>query len=305
LSGGYIRKKIYLFFLWLALFFFRLFKGLVKLLANWLPRFFIKVGLLVWRLLLSIYSLVLITRTQRRNIWHNWLPSQLQVESWFVIFISILAALFVLVNNIRIRSVNAGDFGQNSLLLSIVQTDSETLVEDVSAPPVIVDNNNLIQPNQSVDNEQETSYQTIEEGSVLVKPNLIMTERGARRDSEIYLVQAGDTLSSIANRFGVSVVTLLWENKLTAKSSIRIGQKLIILPTNGVSYRIVKGDTLKKIATRYKVDAQKISDFNNLSGNLRVGQIIIIPGGRPYVSPVVTRPAVSSQNVAQAKSLID
>ena len=77
------------------------------------------------------------------------------------------------------------------------------------------------------------------------------------------------------------MTTLLWENRLTERSTLRIGQTLTILPSDGVSYRIGRGDTLAQIANRYKVKQDVIANFNQLGNKLSIGQIIIIPGGRP------------------------
>ncbi|MCX6784877.1 MAG: peptidoglycan DD-metalloendopeptidase family protein [Candidatus Komeilibacteria bacterium] len=91
----------------------------------------------------------------------------------------------------------------------------------------------------------------------------------------------GDTPSYIAKKFGITINTLLWENNLTATSLIRPGQSLKILPVSGVSYKITKGDTLKKVAARYNINENQIAEANNLSSRaaLTVGQIIFIPGG--------------------------
>ncbi len=241
--------------------------------------FLIKTASVLWQTASRVYSFFLGTRNLRKRVWSKILPSGLRHQSWLVIILSLAIGGAVFINNLRIKPVNAGDFGQSSLLLVIVQSQAESLgVETVSL---------LKEESQPLTNDsaKSSSLSTIEEGSVLVKPNIITTERGVRREPETYIVQPGDTLSSIASHFGISITTLLWENRLNATSILRVGQKLTILPTNGVSYRIAKGDTLKKIASRYSVSVDKIKEFNNLGDDLKVGQVIIIPGGKPYVPP--------------------
>ena len=59
-----------------------------------------------------------------------------------------------------------------------------------------------------------------------------------------YEVQVGDTVSSIADKFGVSTDTVLWQNNLSANESIKPGETLEILPVSGISHKVTKGDTV-------------------------------------------------------------
>ena len=80
--------------------------------------------------------------------------------------------------------------------------------------------------------------------------------------------------------YGVTTNTIVWANNLTSLS-IKEGQSLIILPVSGTIHTVVKGDTLKSIAKKYKADAGEISQFNNLnsSSSLAIGDTIVIPDG--------------------------
>jgi len=95
----------------------------------------------------------------------------------------------------------------------------------------------------------------------------------------IYVVRQGDTLSSIAKMFGVSVNTIIWANDISGP--IRDGQRLIILPISGIQHTVVKTDTLKSIAKKYRGDLEEILQYNGLSETsaLTVGQTIMIPDG--------------------------
>jgi murein DD-endopeptidase MepM/ murein hydrolase activator NlpD len=95
-----------------------------------------------------------------------------------------------------------------------------------------------------------------------------------------YTVRAGDTLSSIAKMFDVSVGTVLSANDLKRGDALVVGQKLIILPVSGVQYTISKGDTISSISKKYKVDVGEIIGFNGFSSEsdvLPIGESIIIP----------------------------
>lgn len=109
---------------------------------------------------------------------------------------------------------------------------------------------------------------------------------GKVRDKIIeYEVQDGDTLSTIANKFGVDMNTVLWQNELTSSSTIKPGQTLEILPVSGVSHKVKKGDTIYSIAKKYDVDPQPIVNFpfntftNDETFELAIGQNVIVPDG--------------------------
>jgi len=108
-----------------------------------------------------------------------------------------------------------------------------------------------------------------------------------------YVVREGDTLSSIAKLFDIPQNTILWANDLTSKSTIKPGDKLIILPVPGLKYTVKKGDTLASIAKRYNADSGDIAGYNNISDDtLVVGEEIIIPDGEPTIPPAPAKTTV-------------
>jgi len=100
-----------------------------------------------------------------------------------------------------------------------------------------------------------------------------------RREITQYFVKRGDTLSSIAKKFNISLETILWANNLSYGSLIQPGQKLIILPVSGVMHIVQKGDTLSGLAKIYQVSEEDIAEFNNVEdGKIFIGDILVIPG---------------------------
>lgn len=102
------------------------------------------------------------------------------------------------------------------------------------------------------------------------------------------MVQAGDTLFSIAIRFGTTVEAIRQANNLTG-DTIYVGQTLVI-PAGGApapgapTVHIVQaGDTLFSIALRYGVTVEAIKAANGLGSDfIYVGQRLVIPaGGQP------------------------
>ncbi len=102
-------------------------------------------------------------------------------------------------------------------------------------------------------------------------------------DSGYYIVSKGDTLWSIARKFGISVNDLKSANNLST-NSLSIGQSLFIpgqnneeIPSSGITYTVVGGDTLYSIARKYNTTVAKIKELNNLASNsLSIGQTLKI-----------------------------
>lgn len=141
----------------------------------------------------------------------------------------------------------------------------------------------------------------------LLKPGSVDTSVADGKElMRTYRVRSGDTLTGIANRFDVSMMTVWWANKLRSKSDLKVGQILTIPPVNGVVVTVAATDTLKALATKYAVDPADIVAINELDDPvLVVGQTLTIPGARsnaiatpkpkptaaPTKTPVKTRPS--------------
>jgi len=81
------------------------------------------------------------------------------------------------------------------------------------------------------------------------------------RDSiKEYIVEEGDTIASVAKKFGVDSETIKWQNNLTG-DKIKVGQSLQILPVIGIAHKVSKGDTVYSIAKKYDSSAQAVVDF--------------------------------------------
>ncbi len=127
-----------------------------------------------------------------------------------------------------------------------------------------------------------------------ITPQVLGTMLGSVEDeierrNEIieYVVQSGDTISFIADKYDISLDTILWANDLSSKSIIKIGQKLIILPISGILYMVERDDTLSEIAKIYEANLEEIVEFNELGneGNIYIGDFLIIPDGKQSSIP--------------------
>lgn len=101
-------------------------------------------------------------------------------------------------------------------------------------------------------------------------------------NSDTYIVEKGDTLSSIAKKFNTTVSKFKQLNDLTT-DFIQVGQMLYIpSPTSSTTYKtytVVKGDTLYGIANKYNISVDELKAINNLTSNtLYIGQQLKVPG---------------------------
>ena len=123
-----------------------------------------------------------------------------------------------------------------------------------------------------------------------------IVEGGEHGQISTYVVREGDTFTSIAKMFDVSINTILWANNMSRGTTLTIGQTLVILPVTGVEHVVVKGDTLQSIAKKFKGDSNEIANYNGLSLGLPlvIDSTVIIPDGEVPGTVVHTlRPATS------------
>jgi murein DD-endopeptidase MepM/ murein hydrolase activator NlpD len=121
-----------------------------------------------------------------------------------------------------------------------------------------------------------------------------------------YTVQSGDTVSDIADQFSVSPDSILWANpKLEDNPDmLSIGQELNIPPVSGVLYTVASGDSVQKIADKFKTNKfpsntlvtnivnlefnQQLHDLKPPEYALTAGQFLMVPdGSKPYIPRVV------------------
>ena len=95
----------------------------------------------------------------------------------------------------------------------------------------------------------------------------------------IYVVKPGDTLNSIARKFGMDVNTLIEINDISNPNTIVVGEALIILQNLNSIYIVQKGDTLSSIARKYNIPLQELLDINpSLTPpyQLKIGQKLVV-----------------------------
>ena len=127
-----------------------------------------------------------------------------------------------------------------------------------------------------------------------VQPTTTNTNKYVSGDVKHYKVKSGDTLGAIAKRNGLTVKQLCDLNNITTRTTLRIGQRLLLDNTASSTtassnadetssseakhYKIKRGDTLGAIATRNGVTLKQLCDLNNITRNttLKIGRTLRI-----------------------------
>jgi murein DD-endopeptidase MepM/ murein hydrolase activator NlpD len=146
--------------------------------------------------------------------------------------------------------------------------------------------------------------------------NTILPMHQSRFEVTEYTVQAGDSLFSIAEKFNLEPETILWGNRYTLGDDphfIKPGQKLNILPVDGVYHQWSAGEGLNGVALYYGVtpeeiinwpgndlDPEEIGDYAN--PNIPPEKMIVIPGGQGTFTDW-RAPRISRDEPATAKHL--
>jgi murein DD-endopeptidase MepM/ murein hydrolase activator NlpD len=139
----------------------------------------------------------------------------------------------------------------------------------------------------------EEQFLLVEEGFVMKTASI--SEQGHRlayTQGIEHSVGDAESLSSIADLYGISLDTIRWANNLKEGQMIHPGDRLLVLPVDGVLHTVKRGQNLLKIAELYDVDVARIREQNQVEDDrIFAGQQLIIPGGTPIVS-VARSPSV-------------
>lgn len=118
-----------------------------------------------------------------------------------------------------------------------------------------------------------------------VQPSIPPTQKPTTQGETVYTVKSGDTLSSIASRYGTTWQQLAQQNNIANPNIIHVGQKIVIgnsanssQSQPSVTYTVKSGDTLSSIASRFGTTYQKIAQDNNIANPnvIHVGQRLVI-----------------------------
>lgn len=203
------------------------------------------------------------------------------------------------------EQINAGTIEesiQHTIIARLVQNEfgqlkENELIEESFNEKTIQHQSSYLKNNTALKKEPKATMNSIDEteikneiahttynDSAIIKPEITSTKKTkqARKETITYKIKTGDSVSTIASEFGISVNTILWENNLNSYSLIRAGQTLKILPITGITHKIIKGENLSKISKQYGISESKIMIANKITNKnkLSVNQKLIIPNGQ-------------------------
>lgn len=155
-----------------------------------------------------------------------------------------------------------------------------------------------------------------------LKPAQIKPAQDGEVKGTQYKVKAGDNISKIAKRHGISAVALLDANGMTRTDILKVGQTLTIpegaknveapkaneapataqADTSATSYVVQKGDSLSKIAIKFNTSVKKIMELNGLKkSTIMLGQKLKVPAaGAGHSEATSTTSAPSAKSNAEA-----
>ena len=181
-------------------------------------------------------------------------------------------------------------FAKNNYKISVDQLSTMYVVADVS------DSFNLASASDVASNFVVTTsmYDAGQTATgKLEKPNI--TNIAVSRGVIEYVVKEGDSMASIASKYGISTDDIRWSNDKKT-TDIAVGDVLYLPSVSGIVYTVKSSDTLDGIVSKYGSSANEIIALNDLEvSGISAGMRILIKGGnlpekeRPeYVAPVVT-----------------
>lgn len=156
------------------------------------------------------------------------------------------------------------------------------------------------QPIIDPDAKDDTSLFDVEQPSLATEV-VASVETNIQKDPEedggvtLYTVGDGDSLSTIAAKFGITVNTIVWANDIQNSDEIKPGDQIFILPVAGLTHVVKSGDSIDTLAKEYKASKEEIIAYNTLpaDGRLTEGESLVIPGGQKEeeeeTSPVARR----------------
>lgn len=298
-------------------------------------RFFLKYA---WKLIVFVFNLLffkiivklyynyilIFKKVKETNRRHN---SSLYLikKNVPILLISALLIIIVLQNGVKKTQAQglSGNIYKTTLAQNIKSDFEEYETEELVVETIDDNTSTNVAPsnyiNQSGLAKAKTKINTLSEDpsddlsiipehrDTLSGQSITNIENDPKNRSQIieYTVLAGDTISSIAENFALSVNTILWENNLSARSLIKPGSKLRILPSDGVIHTVAKNENISSIAKKYSVDVGKIIEGNDFddSSALKIGQKIFIPDGKKISERrVVVGASYSGTNISSSAS---
>ena len=191
-------------------------------------------------------------------------------------------------------SMSLQSIASNNYSVSADQVSEFYVVAELANSMDLFSSNDVANNYVSISVLQQNS-QVLDTSGKLSKP-IIVDVGHLSRGVISYTVGPGETMDSIAGKYGITTDQIRWSNNLNS-TNVSEGQRLLVPSVPGIAYTVKDGDTVESLANKYSSNVDQIIALNDLeqNGTLTPGTVIILPSGslpeteRPeYVPPRTT-----------------
>ena len=200
--------------------------------------------------------------------------------------------LLTIVTVLVTRTTSSGNAVRQSVSAQAVTTAATSPLDQLSSADIAVQVariTNLYEVASVTNNAQSLNAQIAvasADQTIVAKPQIAATDTKTKRDIARYVTVAGDTVSGLARRFGITSDSIRWSNALGSSDNLAVDKELFIPPLNGIVYTVKDGDTPGTLASKYRTNKDQITKFNDAEvSGLKLGEQILIPDGN--IQPVV------------------
>jgi murein DD-endopeptidase MepM/ murein hydrolase activator NlpD len=211
-----------------------------------------------------------------------------------------LIVAFVSAGNIHARELDLDQKSKQAMIYELIPAEDALGTDEAFSDDEEYDFLNS-DPSSFVSASSTDMIFTYDQSGVAIpwtSPGIAETPKILISKPEKYVVEQGDTLSGIAKKYGISINTILWANDMTARTLLRVGQELTVLPVSGILHKVKKGETIGAIAKKYGTDLEKILAANRVASaeQIQIGELLVVPDGKPPSVPVAPRPVGQPQD---------
>jgi murein DD-endopeptidase MepM/ murein hydrolase activator NlpD len=162
-----------------------------------------------------------------------------------------------------------------------IKKNPEKGEEDLRLVDELVPDEGLIQPaTQPALKESESAPTT--EKPAKAEPKPLPAKKGPKVVIHKHDVKSGESVWRLAQKYGVSVQTIVNANKIKEKTVILPGDTLRIPDRSGIFHKTAKKETLTELAKKYKVSSDAIKKANGIStAYIPPGKEVFLPGAKP------------------------
>lgn len=203
-------------------------------------------------------------------------------------------AVFAIVGSLLVfdqKSDNQSNYNAAGFLAAKVSEEAANPIDKLSSADIAVHVARVAQLEEadSVVNNADTlstDLEVVATDQLVTKPQIVTGSLKSKSDIQTYIVQKGDTMSSVAKKFGITTDTIRLSNGIGG-NDLSPGQKITISPVNGLVYTVQNGDTPKSIAAKFRANKAQLIAFNDaeLTGSFKPGEKIVVPDGSKPEEP--------------------